>query len=127
MTAAIERSPKTFVAAIEGNAFGGGCEVAITCDFRLASSNARLGTPEIKLGLLPGAGGTQRLPRMLGAQIALDFMLKGDPKSAKQSKAMGLVDEVVEGDVVTRAVAFARRKPERRTAPAPSRLPFCLS
>ncbi len=110
VTAAIERSPKTYVAAIEGNAFGGGCEVAITCDFRLAAASSRLGQPEIKLGLLPGAGGTQRLPRMLGAQIALDFMLKGDPKSAKQAKAMGLVDEVVEGDVVARAVAFAKEK-----------------
>ena len=110
VTAAIERSPKTYVAAIEGNAFGGGCEIAITCDFRLAAAGARLGQPEIKLGLLPGAGGTQRLPRMLGAQIALDFMLKGDPKSAKQAKAMGLVDEVVEGDVVARAIAFAKEK-----------------
>jgi len=111
VTASIERSPKTYVAAIEGNAFGGGCEVAITCDYRVAAASARLGTPEIKLGLLPGAGGTQRLPRMLGAQIALDFMLKGDPKSAKQAKAMGLVDEVVaEGDVVERAVAFAKEK-----------------
>jgi len=111
VTAAIERSSKTYVAAIDGNAFGGGCELAITCDYRVAGPTARLGTPEIKLGLLPGAGGTQRLPRMLGAQIALDFMLKGDPKSAKQAKAMGLVDEVVaEGDVVERAVAFAKEK-----------------
>jgi 3-hydroxyacyl-CoA dehydrogenase len=127
VTAAIERSPKTFVAAIDGNAFGGGCEVAITCDFRLASSNSRLGTPEIKLGLLPGAGGTQRLPRMLGAQIALDFMLKGDPKTAKQAKAMGLVDEVVEGDVVTRAVAFAKEKAgtkNRASAKSFTVLPF---
>jgi 3-hydroxyacyl-CoA dehydrogenase len=110
VTAAVERSPKTFVAAIDGNAFGGGCEVSITCDYRLASSGSRIGTPEIKLGLLPGAGGTQRLPRLLGAQIALDFMLKGDPKTAKQAKAMGLIDEVVEGDVVARAVAFAKEK-----------------
>ncbi|HMD02670.1 MAG TPA: 3-hydroxyacyl-CoA dehydrogenase NAD-binding domain-containing protein, partial [Candidatus Baltobacteraceae bacterium] len=109
-TAAIERAKKTFVAAIDGNAFGGGCEIAITCDYRLASAASRLGQPEIKLGLIPGAGGTQRLPRMLGAQIALDFMLKGDPKTAKQAKAMGLLDEIVEGDVVERALAFAKER-----------------
>jgi len=127
VTAAIERSPKTYVAAIDGIALGGGCEVTITCDYRLATPGARLGTPEIKLGLLPGAGGTQRLPRMLGAQIALDFMLKGDPKTAKQAKAMGLIDEIVEGDLLTRAVAFAKEKAgtkNRASAKSFTVLPF---
>jgi 3-hydroxyacyl-CoA dehydrogenase len=115
--AAIEKSAKTYVAAINGNALGGGCELSLVCDYRLAAANARIGLPEIKLGLLPGAGGTQRLPRVLsahdarsGVQIALDFMLKGELKTAKQAKAMGLIDEVVEGDVVTRAVEFANEK-----------------
>ncbi len=116
--AAIEKSPKTLVAAIDGNALGGGCELALACDYRIATATSRLGLPEIKLGLLPGAGGTQRLPRLLatknpanhgiaGVQIALDFMLKGELKPAKAAKAMGLLDEIVEGDVVARAVDLA--------------------
>jgi 3-hydroxyacyl-CoA dehydrogenase len=119
--ATIEKAKKTFVAAIDGNALGGGCEIALACDYRLANSASRLGLPEIKLGLLPGAGGTQRLPRLLasrnpanhgmaGVQMALDFMLKGELKPAKAAKAMGLLDEVVEGDVVARAVEVANEK-----------------
>src|SRR5580704_2177333 len=96
--AAVERSDKTFVVAIDGNALGGGFEFALACDYRLASATARVGLPEIKLGIIPGAGGTQRLPRLIGAQIALDFMLKGELKTAKQAKAMGVLDEVVEVD-----------------------------
>jgi 3-hydroxyacyl-CoA dehydrogenase len=119
--AAIEKAGKTFVAAIDGNALGGGCEIALACDYRIATAGSRLGLPEIKLGLLPGAGGTQRLPRLLaarnpanhgmaGVQIALDFMLKGEMKPAKAAKAMGLLDEVVEGDVLARAVELAGAK-----------------
>ncbi len=118
----VEKSEKTFVAAIDGNALGGGCELALACDYRIGSSNARIGLPEILLGLLPGAGGTQRLPRLLakrnpfnnglaGVQMALDMMLKGEAKNAKQAKAMGLLDELVEdGDFVARAVEYAKTK-----------------
>src|SRR5215469_4040658 len=72
--AAVERSDKVFIAAIEKNALGGGLELSLACDYRVAEKNARVGLPEIKLGLLPGAGGTQRLPRLLTAQDALDIM-----------------------------------------------------
>ncbi len=116
--AAIEASDLTFVAAIDGPALGGGCEAILACDFRIATPRSRIGLPEILLGLLPGGGGTQRLPRLLaarnpangglaGVQIALDMMLKGTFKSAKEAKAIGLLDEVVEGDVVERAVEIA--------------------
>jgi 3-hydroxyacyl-CoA dehydrogenase len=118
---ALEKAKKTLIAAIDGNALGGGCEIALACDYRLATPTSRLGLPEIKLGLLPGAGGTQRLPRLLasrnpanhgmaGVQMALDFMLKGELKPAKAAKAMGLLDEIVEGDVVARAVDLAKEK-----------------
>ena len=116
--AAIEKSDKTFVAAIDGPALGGGCEVILACDYRIATPRSRIGLPEILLGLLPGGGGTQRLPRLLakrnpmnnglaGIQIALDMMLKGSFKDAKQAKAIGILDEVVEGDLIERAVALA--------------------
>ena len=120
--AAIERSAKTYVAAIDGNALGGGLETALACDYRIATATSRVGLPEILLGLIPGAGGTQRLPRLLatknpmnngmaGVQMALDMMLKGEPKAAKPAKGMGILDEVVEdGSIVERAVAFAREK-----------------
>jgi 3-hydroxyacyl-CoA dehydrogenase len=122
VTAALEKAKKTFVAAIDGNALGGGLESALACDFRIATPNSKLGLPEILLGLIPGAGGTQRLPRLLatknphnnglaGLQMALDMMLKGEQKAAKAAKAMGILDEVVEsGDVVARAVELAREK-----------------
>jgi len=120
VVAAIEKSNKTFVAAIDGPALGGGLETALTCDFRIGSPNAKVGLPEILLGLIPGAGGTQRVPRLLGTknplnfggiQMALQFMLEGKPKDAKPAKGMGILDEIVEdGDVVTRAVALAKEK-----------------
>ncbi len=119
VVAAIEKSPKTYVAALDGPALGGGLEVALACDFRLGSPNAKVGLPEILLGLIPGAGGTQRLPRLLatknpmnygGVQMALQMMLEGKPKDAKPAKGMGILDELVEGDVVARAVELAREK-----------------
>jgi 3-hydroxyacyl-CoA dehydrogenase len=119
VVAAIEKSAKTYVAAIDGPALGGGLEVALTCDFRLGSPAAKVGLPEILLGLIPGAGGTQRLPRLLatknpmnfgGVQMALQMMLDGKPKDAKPAKGMGILDEIVEGDVVAAAVAFAKAK-----------------
>ncbi len=122
VVAAIERSKKTYVAAIDGNALGGGLETALTCDYRIATPNSKVGLPEILLGIIPGAGGTQRLPRLLatknpmnnglaGVQMALDMMLKGEAKAAKAAKGMGIIDELVEdGSVVDRAVALAKEK-----------------
>src|SRR5579864_4873089 len=81
--AAIEASVKVHVAAIEGNCLGGGLELSLACDYRVATPSAKLGLPEIRLGLLPGAGGTQRLPRLIGARAALEFMLKGSSVSAE--------------------------------------------
>ncbi|MBV8530507.1 MAG: enoyl-CoA hydratase/isomerase family protein, partial [Candidatus Eremiobacteraeota bacterium] len=83
--AAIEASVKTHVAAIDGNCLGGGLELSLACDYRVATRNSKLGLPEIRLGLLPGAGGTQRLPRLIGARAALEFMLKGASISAERA------------------------------------------
>jgi len=119
VVAAIEKSDKTYVAAIDGNALGGGLETALACDYRIATPSSKVGLPEILLGLIPGAGGTQRLPRLLatknplnfgGVQMALQFMLEGKPKDAKPAKGMGILDEIVEGDVVARGVELAREK-----------------
>jgi 3-hydroxyacyl-CoA dehydrogenase len=104
--AAVERSTKTYVAAIDGMALGGGMELALTCDYRIATEKSKLGLPEIKLGLLPGAGGTQRLPRLIGAQKALEFMLKGDLHKAQAAKELGILDEVVSGNIVDAAIAM---------------------
>ncbi|HEY5427255.1 MAG TPA: 3-hydroxyacyl-CoA dehydrogenase NAD-binding domain-containing protein [Candidatus Tumulicola sp.] len=113
--AAVERGAKTYVAAIDGNALGGGLELSLACDYRVATKRSKLGLPEIKLGLLPGAGGTQRLPRLIGAQAALEFMLKGKSHSADEAKALGILDDVVDGDAVEAAVALAARvAPEKR-------------
>src|SRR5688500_9945717 len=107
--ASIEESDKPVVAAIFGTALGGGLEVALTCHYRVAVPSAKLGLPEVKLGILPGAGGTQRLPRIFGAQRALDMITSGDPISAKAALEGGLVDSVVREDaLLDDAIAFAR-------------------
>ncbi len=103
----MEGSQKPIVAAINGTAFGGGLEVALCCDFRVASPTAQVGLPEVKLGLLPGAGGTQRLPRLIGAEKALQFMLTGEGCPAEQAKQLGIVDDVIQGDIVDGAIAYA--------------------
>jgi 3-hydroxyacyl-CoA dehydrogenase len=105
--AAIEKSDKTFIAAIDGNALGGGCELSLACDYRIGSAKAKIGLPEIKLGLIPGAGGTQRLPRLIGAQAATQFMLKGDAVNAEEAKKLGILDEVVEGSALKAAIEHA--------------------
>ncbi len=112
--AAVERSEKIFVAAIEKNALGGGLELSLACDYRVADKNARVGLPEIKLGLLPGAGGTQRLPRLIGAQDALDIMLKGRNVKMDEAKEKGIIDEVIEGNVLDAAVKLAQSNPPKR-------------
>jgi 3-hydroxyacyl-CoA dehydrogenase len=105
----MEASKKPIVAALHGTPLGGGLEVALTCHYRVAAPATRLGLPEIKLGILPGAGGTQRLPRLIGVDKALPMILSGDPISAQEALKNGLVDEIVEGDVTEGAIAFARR------------------
>ena len=112
--AAVERSGKPYVAAIDGNCLGGGLELALACDYRVASARAKLGLPEIKLGLLPGAGGTQRLPRLIGARAALEFMLKGSSVTARRALELGILDEAVDGDALERALALAATAPAKR-------------
>jgi len=106
---ALERAPKPVVAAIAGNCLGGGLELALGCHWRVARRDASLGLPEVKLGLLPGAGGTQRLPRAIGLEPALNLIVSGEARPAAAFAGTALVDEAVEGDVVAAAVAFAER------------------
>lgn len=100
--------PVASVAAINGFAFGGGLELALACTFRLATPNARMGLPEIKLGLIPGYGGTQRLPRVVGEARALEMIMTGRTVGAEEAERIGLVNRLVEGDPVEAAIAFAR-------------------
>ena len=105
---AMENSSKPMVAAINGTAFGGGLEVALCCHYRVIAPSAQVGLPEVKLGLLPGAGGTQRLPRLVGAEKALGFMLSGDGIPGPAAVELGIADELVEGDIVDGAIAYAQ-------------------
>ncbi|HEX4507980.1 MAG TPA: 3-hydroxyacyl-CoA dehydrogenase NAD-binding domain-containing protein [Alphaproteobacteria bacterium] len=105
----LEASTKPFVAAIHGTALGGGLEVALACHFRIAVPSARLGLPEVKLGILPGAGGTQRLPRLIGVEPALAMITDGNDIPAAKAKAIGLVDEIIEGDLLAGAIAFTEK------------------
>jgi enoyl-CoA hydratase len=99
---------KPVIACINGFALGGGCELALACTFRIASESARLGQPEVKLGLIPGYGGTQRLPRLVGPSAALRLILTGEMVSAQEALHIGLVDEVVPAEeLLPRAKAFA--------------------
>ncbi len=105
----IEGSPKPVVAAVHGTALGGGLEVTLACHYRVGVKDARFGLPEVKLGLLPGAGGTQRLPRVVGVEKGLSMMVSGDPIRADEALASGLIDEIVQGDLTAAAVAFAEK------------------
>ncbi|VIO73481.1 Fatty acid oxidation complex subunit alpha [Bradyrhizobium ivorense] len=104
----IESSPKPVVAAIHGTALGGGLEVALACHYRVATKDAKLGLPEVKLGLLPGAGGTQRLPRAVGPELAVKMIVGGDPIGASEALKAGLIEEIVEGPA-SGGEAFARK------------------
>ena len=107
---AIEALPMPSIAAVHGLAFGGGCELALACDFRLLSAEARLGVPEIKLGLLPGAGGTQRLARLLPTAVAKQMIYFGEPLDAQGALSHGLINAVVpSGEVLNEARAWAER------------------
>jgi 3-hydroxyacyl-CoA dehydrogenase len=119
--ARIEAAPKPVVAAIHGAALGGGLELALACHYRLTAEDARLGLPEVALGLLPGAGGTQRLPRLAGARVALDLMIRGRPIGADAAAEAGIVDGVVEGDLDSAALAFAQSLPAEGLGPRPTR------
>lgn len=104
---AVESVDKPTVAAIHGTALGGGLELALGCAYRVALASAKLGLPEVKLGLVPGAGGTVRLPRLVGAAKALAMIVSGNPVDATQALADGLVDEVFDGDLIANAIEFA--------------------
>lgn len=116
----IENCSKPVVAAIHGTALGGGLEVALACHYRVADKSAKLGTPEVKLGLLPGAGGTQRLPRAAGVRKALEMTATGNPIGAKEAFDCGLVDRLAEGDLLPHAVAFAEEVRDVRPLPKSS-------
>jgi enoyl-CoA hydratase len=106
--AKLDALPFPSVAIINGFAFGGGLELALACTFRLATANAKMGLPEIKLGLVPGYGGTQRLPRVVGEARALEMILTARTIDAATAQAWGLVSRVVEGDPLAAGIAFAR-------------------
>ncbi|SFP61281.1 3-hydroxyacyl-CoA dehydrogenase NAD-binding domain-containing protein [Sphingomonas rubra] len=117
----IEASDKPVLAAIHGTALGGGCEVALASHYRIAVPSAKLGTPEVKLGLLPGAGGTQRLPRIAGVKLALELTAKGDQIPAKKAHEAGLVDRLAgEDSLEADAIAFAREIKAARPIPRAS-------
>src|SRR6516225_9250013 len=106
----IENLGKPVIACINGFALGGGCELALACTMRLASENAKLGQPEVKLGLIPGYGGTQRLPRLVGKGIAMQLVLTGEMISAQEAHRIGLVNEVTApADLLPRAEAIAQK------------------
>jgi len=106
--AKLDTLPMPSIAAINGYAFGGGMELALACTFRLATANAKMGLPEIKLGAIPGYGGTQRLPRVVGEARALEMIMTGRTVSAEEAERIGLVSRILDGDAVEGAIAFAR-------------------
>jgi 3-hydroxyacyl-CoA dehydrogenase len=114
----LDDSPKPVVAAIHGYALGGGLEIALACHYRVAVPSAKVGLPEVQIGILPGAGGTQRLPRLIGPKAALDLITTGRHVPAEEAHALGIIDEIVpEAGLKDAAVAFARRIAEARPLP----------
>ena len=116
----IENCSKPVVAAIHGTALGGGLEVALGCHYRVAIPTAKFGVPEVKLGLLPGAGGTQRLPRVAGVPKALEMVTGGGMIGAREATGLGLIDRLIEGDLVEHAVAYADEVKDIRPLPKSS-------
>ncbi len=121
VVARIETLSKPVVAAVHGTALGGGFEIALGAHYRLAARSARFGLPEVGLGVLPGGGGTQRVPRLVGAGPALDLMLSGKPISAEKARELGLVDVLVDGDLEAEGLVFARNLAEKGDPPRPTR------
>ena len=113
----IENCAKPIVAAIHGTALGGGLETALACHYRVAVASAKVGLPEVKLGILPGAGGTQRLPRLIGIESALGIIVSGEPVPAPQAAKAGVIDEIVAGDLLEGAVAYTRQLIAQKAAP----------
>ena len=109
----LEATSKPLVAAIAGNALGGGLEVALGCHYRVATADAKVGLPEVNLGILPGAGGTQRLPRIVGPQIALEVIQSGKPMDAVRARQLGIADAIGDGDLRQVAVFYARDKADK--------------
>ncbi len=123
----IENCSKPVVAAIHGTALGGGLEVALGCHYRVALPTAKLGTPEVKLGLLPGAGGTQRLPRVAGVRKALEMCATGNPIGAKEGFECGLIDRLIEDDLIPHAVGYAEEVRDVRPLPKSSERQYKLN
>jgi len=119
----IEQLGKPVIAAVNGYALGGGCELALACTIRIASENARLGQPEVKLGLIPGYAGTQRLPRLVGRGRALEMVLSGEPVSAAEAYRIGLVNQVVPAQDL---MATAEKLAQKILANAPLAVKFAL-
>ena len=117
----VEGSAKPVIAALHGGAHGGGLELAMGCHYRLATGSTKLALPEVKLGLVPGAGGTQRLPRLIGAREALRMIVSGDPIDANRARELGLIDEIIDGDLLSGAIAFAHRVASSPAHPLASR------
>jgi 3-hydroxyacyl-CoA dehydrogenase len=115
----IDASAKPVVAAIHGFALGGGLETAMSCNYRIAVPSAKVGQPEVLIGILPGGGGTQRLPRLIGPKAALEMIVSGRHVPAAEAKSLGIIDELVDegADLRAAAVAFAQRVAERRPLP----------
>src|SRR5947209_12990217 len=123
----IDDIKKPTIAAVHGTPLGGGLELTMGCHFRVAAAGTRLGLPEIKLGLIPGAGGTQRLPRLIGIEKALPMILSGDPIPARQALEYGAIDAILEGELTPGGVEFARlvvreKRPLRRVRDLDERL-----
>ena len=113
----IEQCPKPVIAALHGTALGGGFELALACHYRCALTSAKVGLPEVKLGLLPGAGGTQRVPRLAGLEAALELISSGSPVSAVKAERLGLVDRLYEDDLDDHAIVYARELVEQHAVP----------
>ena len=122
----LEDNPKPVVCAIHGTAFGGGLEMAMACHYRVATPDAQVGQPEVKIGLIPGAGGTQRLPRLAGVAKVAEMCAGGEPVKAADALAAGILDKLIEGDLLKGAVAFARevavKGPPRKTSTLTAKL-----
>jgi enoyl-CoA hydratase len=119
----IENLGKPVIGCINGFALGGGCEIAMACTMRLASENAKLGQPEVKLGLIPGYGGTQRLPRLVGTGLAMQILLTGEMITAEEAHRIGLVNEVVPAD---RLIPRAEEIAQKITGMAPLAIQYCM-